>query len=66
MQPPFPQDNYPLPTPRGLLNQGSLQTWPPARGKVCPLHLLSSPEDLGGDDEAGSSAEREKEGCYWA
>lgn len=28
----------------------------PALGTLQPLHLLSSPEDLGGDDKAGPSA----------
>ena len=58
-QPLFLQDDCPLPTPRGLCRPG------PRPGGRLWLHLLSSPEDLGGDDEAGSSVEQEKEGCYW-
>lgn len=58
-QPLFLQDDCPLPTPRGLRRPG------PRPGGRLWLHLLSSPEDLGGDDEAGSSVEQEKGGCYW-
>lgn len=37
----------------------------PLLGASLGLHLLSSPEDLGGDDQAGPSVDR-REGVLWA